>query len=97
MTASPAEAALTHAIAGEMAALADELCRLACVLAADPNVTTTHMTDLQAIDLITQTQRALADFLTSAGSADERLDAIRLEALADRLRGELICAPSIAA
>jgi hypothetical protein len=86
MTTSPAEAALTRAIAGEMAALADELCRLACVLAADPNIIASHITDLQAIDLITQTQRALADFLTSEGTVGARLDAICLEALADRLR-----------
>lgn len=82
---SDAQDALNRAIADEMSALADRLCKLACVLASDPAVVTQHMDELQSIDLMTQTQRALADLLRQDDAPADRIARIPVEALAMRL------------
>lgn len=77
--------AFNHAIAEEMSALADRLCKLACVLASDPALAMRHMDELQSIDLMTQTQRALADVLRQDDAPLDRIARIPVEALAARL------------
>jgi len=88
MTASPTDS-LVPAIADEMADLADRLCRLACILANDPAVLTPHFDELQSIDLMVQTQRALADLLRQPGGASARIAHIPVEALAMRIEQRL--------
>ena len=88
MTARPNDP-LIPAIADEMADLADRLCRLACILANDPAVLTPHFDELQSIDLMVQTQRALADLLRQSGPASERIGRIPVEALATRIEERL--------
>ena len=88
MTARPNDP-LIPAIADEMADLADRLCRLACILANDPAVLTPHFDELQSIDLMVQTQRALADLLRQPGPASERIGRIPVEALATRIEERL--------
>jgi hypothetical protein len=82
---------LHHAIADEMSDLADRLCKLACVLAQDPQVALRHIDDLQSIDLMTQTQRALADLLRQDDLPVDRVGRIPVEALAMRLLGRIEC------
>jgi|GEM_PF-6604442 hypothetical protein len=77
---------LMGAVIEEMRDVADRLCRLACILTGDPQVITNHFDELQSLDLLTQIQRTLADVLSRAGSIDERLSGMGLEALAERLR-----------
>lgn len=84
MTASPTDS-LVPAIADEMADLADRLCRLACILANDPAVLTPHFDELQSIDLMVQTQRALVDLLRQPGPAPARIARIPVEALGLRI------------
>lgn len=91
------QAALHHAIADEMSDLADRLCKLACVLASDPDLVTRHMDDLQSIDLMTQTQRALADLLRRADAPADRIARIPVEALAARLEMRLSHTGGVAA
>ena len=88
MTASSNDP-LIPAIAAEMADLADGLCRLACILANDPAVLTPHFDELQSIDLMVQTQRALVDLLRQSGPASTRIAGIPVEALAARIKGRL--------
>jgi len=88
MTAAPSDP-LVPAIAAEMADLADRLCRLACVLANDPAVLTPHFDELQSIDLMVQTQRALVDLLRRSGPASARIAGIPVEALATRIEERL--------
>ena len=76
---------LLPAIVDEMADLADRICRLACILANDPAVLTAHFDELQSIDLMVQTQRALIDLLRQPGSAAARIAGIPVEALATRI------------
>lgn len=80
---------LIPAIADEMADLADRLCRLACTLASDPAVLTTHFDELQSIDLMVQLQRALVDLLRKPGSVSMRVADVPVEALAMRLATRL--------
>ena len=84
MTAGPSDP-LLPAIVDEMADLADRLCRLACVLANDPAVLTTHFDELQSIDLMVQTQRALVDLLRQPGPPSDRIAGIPVEAIAMRI------------
>lgn len=88
MSGSPNDP-LIPAIADEMADLADRLCRLACILANDPAVLTTHFDELQSIDLMVQLQRALADILRKPGSVSTRIAGVPVEALAMRLAARL--------
>lgn len=88
MTANPSDP-LLPAIVDEMADLADRLCRLACILANDPAVLTTHFDELQSIDLMVQTQRALVDLLRQPGSASDRIAGIPIETLAMRMEERL--------
>ncbi len=83
------EAVFIRAIADEMSELADHLCKLACVLASDPELIVNYLDDLQAIDLMTQTQRALADLLREPGAPDAKIGQVRVQALADRLAARL--------
>ena len=95
MSAAPSDP-LIPAIADEMADLADRLCRLACILAADPAVLTPHFDELQSIDLMVQTQRALVDLLRQSEPAATRIARIPVEALAARI-GERLGAQQQAA
>ena len=88
MTDSPSDP-LIPAIADEMTDLADRLCRLACILANDPAVLMPHFDELQSIDLMVQTQRALVDLLRQPGPAPTRLARVPVEALAMRLEARL--------
>ena len=88
MSAAPSDP-LIPVIADEMADLAERLCRLACILANDPAVLTTHFDELQSIDLMVQTQRALIDLLRQPGSASARIAGIPVEALAMRIEERL--------
>lgn len=88
---------LVLAVAEELSLVADALCRLACVLVSDADLAQRHITDLQALDLITQTQRSLADVLRQEGPIEARLGSISLEALALRLEERLRAQLSIAA
>lgn len=83
------EAAFVRAVADEMSDLADRLCKLACVLARDPDLIVNYLDDLQAIDLMTQTQRALADVLREPGEPNSRINRIPVQALADRLAARI--------
>jgi hypothetical protein len=86
---SDAHDALNRAVADEMSALADRLCKLACVLASDPALVTQHMDELQSIDLMTQIQRALADLLRQDDAPADRIARIPVEALAMRLEARI--------
>ena len=88
MTTAPHDP-LSGAVIQEMRDVADRLCRLACILTSDPQVVNCHFDELQSLDLLTQTQRALADVLSRAGGVDDRLSGMGLEALADRLRNRV--------
>ncbi len=57
-------------VARELSALAAEIEDVGAGLCADPAVIVAHMTLLQAIDLIGQRQRALADLLRAADFGD---------------------------
>ncbi|WP_139198066.1 hypothetical protein [Sphingomonas gellani] len=78
--------AFAKAVAGELVRLNGSLDRLLVALAGDPEVLRRHMTDLQAIDDMSQVQCALADLLLSDEPMGAGIDAVPLEAMAARLR-----------
>lgn len=74
------------AVADELVALTRALADLAFDLADDPEVARRHIEALQAIDLVTQVHVALAELLRSTAPLGRRIDAVTVQALADRLR-----------
>lgn len=84
-------------VADELVCLTKALADLAYDLGSDHETLRRHMGSLQSIDLITQTQLALADFLRSEDSLESRLSAIMVESLARRMAASLhALAPPIA-
>lgn len=78
---SPAE---LKALAVVMVELGCEIEQLGSVLCADPGVVSQHARELQAIDLISQMQQAIAALL-DAECMTCAIDDMRLEGLRDRL------------
>ena len=74
-----------EAIAGELLSLTTQLEALAAELGRDPATLRRHMESLQAIDLVGQVHRALADILRGAGPLESRLEAVPLDSLRHRL------------
>lgn len=83
------EPALAQALAAELVSLTGLLADLARDLASSPETLRRHMDKLQLIDLITQTQLAIAGVLDGQGGSAQRLAGVTLEGLAKRL-GEAI-------
>ena len=79
------EPALASALADELVAMTALLSDLACELGNHPETLRRHMAGLQAIDLIAQTQSAIADVLRATTPSEGRLAAIPVEALATSL------------
>ncbi|TIX49074.1 hypothetical protein [Alteraurantiacibacter aquimixticola] len=84
MTASSHSRPLLSGVAEVLAELAGDIEQMGETLCADPAVTSTHLDQLQGIDLVAQTARQLAHLLDSDSPADALAD-IRLEALRNRL------------
>jgi hypothetical protein len=80
---------LADALADELVRLTTQLGDLAYDLGGDPHTLRRHMEALQAIDLVTQTQLAIADMLRSGEPVEERVAAITLADMAGRLRTAL--------
>lgn len=76
--------AALQAVAEIQRELAGEIELLGGVLCADADCAARHMTSLQAIDLIAQTQYALAKVI-SAGMSEEEIHAVGLDSLRLRL------------
>lgn len=76
---------LAEALADELVALTSVLSDLAYDLGSNAETLRRHMTSLQAIDRITQTQLAIADILRSTETPAERISAVTLESLAASL------------
>jgi hypothetical protein len=68
-----------------------EIEALGASLCADPAVAAGHGRELQAIDLVAQTQSSLAELLT-AGCAGCAVERVRIDSLRDRLR---LCFPAV--
>lgn len=83
------EREVAEAVAAELVGLTRSLSDLAFDLGNDPVTVRKHMASLQAIDLITQIHLALSDLLASPAPLSERLNAVPVEALADRLSQRL--------
>lgn len=81
------------AIADELVALTTKLSDLAYDLGSDPVTVRRHMNSLQAIDLITQIQLALADFLRSDAPLPTRIAEIPVEELSASLGARLSMHP----
>ena len=76
------------ALAAVLAELAAEIEHLGAALCSDAAIARRHAPALQAIDLIAQTQRAVADIL-AAPCQPCAIDAVPLEALRARLAAAL--------
>ena len=76
----------------EASAILDELSaeieELGARLCGDPGIAAAHMTELQAIDLIAQKQRWIAD-LVRAECPASAVDSINVELLQQRLRASV--------
>lgn len=83
------EPALAQALAAELVSLTSLLADLANDLASSPETLRRHMDKLQLVDLITQTQLAIAGVLDGQGGSAQRLAGVTLEDLAKRL-GEAV-------
>lgn len=77
------------AIAAELVALTGRIGDLAFDLCSDPEVLRLHTGSLQAIDLITQIQLALADVLRSDAPLADRIAGITVEQLSASLSARL--------
>ena len=74
-----------HAVAAELLSeLSAEIEELGVMLCRDPDFARYHMRQLQAIDLIAQKQRCIADLL-SAQSVDHAMDGIDLDEVKARI------------
>lgn len=82
------------AIAHELVDLTTRLSDLAFDLGSDQATLRRHMSSLQAIDLITQIQLALADLLRSEAPLSARIDDITVEALSASLRTRISAEPA---
>lgn len=80
------DAPLALALADVLVALTASLGDLAYDLGSDADTLRRHMTSLQAVDHITQSQLAIAEILRSSASMADRISAVTLEGLAERLR-----------
>lgn len=80
---------LARALADELVALTGKLSELAYDLGSEPDTLRRHMTSLQAIDLITQVQLAIADILRSKASPEERVAGVTLHEFSESLREAL--------
>jgi hypothetical protein len=78
-----------HVLADELVGLTVALSELAYELGSDPDTLRRHMSSLQAVDRITQTQLAVADMLRSTAPIAERVAEVTLEDMAIRLREAL--------
>lgn len=78
------------AIADELVHLTSVLSALAYDLGSDAATVRRHMSSLQAIDLITQVQLALANILRSDAPIAVRLKQVPVEALGQRLRARIL-------
>lgn len=83
--AEPAPAALGDALAAELVRITRDLAELAYDLGSEPTTLRRHMSSLQAIDRITQTQLGIADVLRARGTVAERLSVVTLQDMAERL------------
>jgi len=87
---SGVEPALARALADELDALGIIVSDLAEDLAGDPETVRRHMTSLQSVDRLSQTQRAIAELLRADGPLAERLAAVRLDSLSTALHARLL-------
>ncbi len=81
--------ALADALAEELVRATARLGDLAYDLGSDANTLRAHMASIQAIDLVTQTQLAIADMLRATAAVEDRIAAVTLDDMAGRLRTAL--------
>lgn len=81
--------ALADALADELVRATARLGDLAYDLGSDDETLRRHMASIQAIDLVTQTQLAVADVLRATAAVDERIAGVTLEDVAGRLRAAM--------
>ena len=81
----PLSQPFANALADELVALTNRLGDLAFELGNDPATLRRHMGSLQAIDLVTQVQLAIADILRSTAPIEERVAGVTLETLRETL------------
>lgn len=76
---------LAAVLAEELVALTGLLSDLAYDLGSNPDTLRAHMSSIQLVDAITQAQIAIADILRSDAPLDQRIAAVTLEALGQRI------------
>lgn len=90
MTCPDVPRGLMATVAEVLRELNTEIEALGASLCTDPAVAAGHGRELQAIDLVAQTQSSLAELLT-AGCAGCAVERVRIDSLRDRLR---LCFPA---
>lgn len=76
---------LAAVLAEELVALTGQLSDLAYDLGSNPETLRSHMNSIQLVDSITQAQIAIADILRSDAPVEQRIAAVTLEALGQRI------------
>jgi hypothetical protein len=79
------DGALAAVLAEELVALTGQLSDLAYDLGSNPETLRAHMSSIQLVDVITQAQIAIADILRSDAPVEDRIAAVTLEALGQRI------------
>ena len=79
------DTALAEVLAEELVALTGMLSDLAYDLGTNPETLRAHMSSIQLVDAITQAQIAIADILRSREPVGDRIAAVTLESLGQRI------------
>ncbi|WP_277926034.1 hypothetical protein [Sphingomonas sp. JXJ CY 53] len=85
---------MLDALAEELVLASNILGELAYDLGADETTLRRHMTSLQKIDQLTQSQLAIADVLRGIDDPDAAVAGVTLEEMADRIRAAMAGEPA---